>query len=665
MSVFTQKLSRLRCSYSTLLRLSNRREHPQWLVASLSCRRLHLVQSSTQGVEPDDRHETVSKSEIMGENDYAHRLFLNSYKYAKSMMLRNTAHAEVSNEKAKELLEQDWSQKIGNELLSAVKKLSYNISYNDERIDEHLYKNAFVAMHNNHQKLNDQDLITLTRYLVPFCQYLIKEPFCQQFYKQLNLECVKRFMNLSVNNMLALCDTFYEMAHSYKSEYIWYAIRKLGNKPQKLAPHHLIQVLFFLNVCRKLPINMYELEYHLEQCFDELTINEVGVAALGFFKTGTKIKSHWLLSRLMTRTIAELNYTDTVSIGAIAKLIRYSMQLTEINKLKELIDAIVPIESRLTLMTLNHIAHASTRVSLYHEELINTIIKRLNNELTTARIKDFERLIFYLTCFNVDPNKSVYHNVIQELRAAWYTSRAQEIQQFPYVISRLLIFLSYVNLYPTDLIERVMASQFIHNMTTGKYYLVSQGYMVLDYSLQVEVPEYSGPFLREPLRDYLFKRYFLNFKSAESSRANILLTHVLQTCQEMFNNTSDILVDQLLPHFMTRDITFALDEQNRLVSIKDYMSKFEPGEIKRISEEDRKNIRWIVLIMGYQGVLIKHTNETVTRLPIGLLAARIRQLAKIGYTPILVSHVEWEKCETQEERYNYIRQLLFQNDAPE
>lgn len=52
------------------------------------------------------------------------------------------------------------------------------------------------------------------------------------------------------------------------------------------------------------------------------------------------------------------------------------MQLTEINNLKKLIDALLLIESRLTLMTLNHIAHASTRVTLYHEEFMNKLIER-------------------------------------------------------------------------------------------------------------------------------------------------------------------------------------------------------------------------------------------------------------------------------------------------
>ncbi|XP_025163347.1 uncharacterized protein LOC105183367 isoform X2 [Harpegnathos saltator] len=605
----------------------------------------------------NDQNDTVNVSEAMKENEYARNLFLNSYKYRKSIMRQNTAHAHVTNEKATELLKQDWTSKTDYELLSAVKMLSYNIRYSDERIDSLLYENVFTTSRERHQKLSDENLMTLMRHLVPFREHFAQHIFYKQFCRQLNLECVKRFMNLPIDRMLMLCDMLHEMTYTRDSEYIWHSMRKIGNKPGRLEPHHLVQVLFFLNVCRKPPVNTYELEYRLQQCFDDLSINEIGIAALGFFKTGSQIRSTDLLRSIMKKTITNINDIDNISIGAIAKLIRYSMQLTEINLLKKLIDVTMSIEFRLTLMTLNHIAHASTRVALYHEELFNKIIKRVNNELTSARIKDLERLIFFCTSFNIDSSNKIYHNVIEELRDSWYTRRAYEIDQYPHMFSRILGYLSLVNIYPKDLIERIMMPSYIHKLVSRKYYHVSREFFVLNNSLRVEVPDYNGPFLQPSLHNYLLKKYFLNLQSPESSKGNMLLMHVLQTCQDMFNNTSDIMLFQPLPHFMISNIIICLDEQNQLVPVKDYLAKFETGEIKWV-DKNQENIRWIALIMGHHGVLIKDTN-----LPVGLLAAKMRQLVKIGYIPVVVSYIEWKKCETQEQRHDYMRQLLFQNKA--
>lgn len=65
-----------------------------------------------------------------------------------------------------------------------------------------------------------------------------------------------------------------------------------------------------------------------------------------------------------------------------------------------------------------------------------------------------------------------------------------------------------------------------------------------------------------------------------------------------------------------------------------YLSEFPKEEIKRVDKEDTMDVRWIALVMASYGVLIQDTNK-----PVGLLAARIRQLSKIGYTPIMVSFV--------------------------
>lgn len=318
MNVLAQRLNRLRCTYSTLLRLSKQRDHPHRLAAFSGSCKVSIAVPTKEIIDLEDRLD----SEVLKENDYARNIFLNSYRYRKCIAPQNTSYAHVSNEKATELLNEDWSQKSNVELLSAVKKLNYNIYYSQERIEPDLYASAFHTLHDRLEQFKDDDLMILIRHLVPFREHLVWRGFYQRFCKQLNLECVKRFMRLPIDNTFALCDMLYEMTHFRQSEYIWYAIRKFGNKPNKLQPHHLVQVLFFLNVCRKPPVNMYELEYRLEQCFDELSIHELGIAALGFFKTGTRIRSTELLRSIMTKTTANMDLMDNVSIGAIVKLIR-------------------------------------------------------------------------------------------------------------------------------------------------------------------------------------------------------------------------------------------------------------------------------------------------------------------------------------------------------
>ncbi|XP_012223331.1 FAST kinase domain-containing protein 5, mitochondrial [Linepithema humile] len=679
MSVFAQKFSSLRCTYSMLLRLCDKRKCPQWVgtlkerrFSALTWSRVHYaicnwdnLRRSHQFPLPATDQKIVDKfgstinftSDQLKENDYAHNLFLSSLNYKDTVMQPSMTYAHVTNEEALRILEKDWSAPFtkNEEILSVIKKLSYNISSSKESIDRFKYKDVFNALSTQYEKLSDKDLIILMRYIIPFQKHLKDCNFYQNFCEQVDRECTARFLQLNIQETLLLCDILYQMKKIH-SIYIWHSIKKLGNRPSKLKPHQLVQILFFLNVCRKPPINMYELEYRLEQCIDDLSINELGIAALGFFKTGTQIKSANFVTRIIKKTITEMEAVSTVSIGALLKIIRYSMQLTELKTFEDLCTALIPHLPRFTLMSLTHISHACARGSWYDKELMDIIITRFNSELKTARLKDIERLIFSFVSLNIDSN--IYQNVVEELRATWDTSRAREISLFPQVAARTLGYLARKSIYPTDLIQCVMTPAFINKVCYNNHRFLTAEYCVLDYSLRLEVPEYQGPFLKPATCSFLEKKHFEAFvtTTATHSHANLLLTSVLETCQEIFNTTSNISAVRPLPHYAQLDIIFCLDEQNQLVPSEEFISQFKQGEFKRV-DKDSKNVRWIALVLASQSLLIRNTN-----LPIGLLVAKMRQLSIIGYTPIMVSYISWKKCISQQDKCDYIRNLVFKNN---
>lgn len=343
MRVLVQKLGRtLQGTYPALLRLGcdydNHRR--QVLGMLLKCKR--STTSSAVRVDPGKIQgftvpvtvsnitneydiDTSQEKHVQTENTYSHNIFLNSQKYANTVMQPKTTYAYVVNKEALEILKQDWSSMTSAKIVSAVKKLSYNICHNnDEKIEPFKYMEAFNAL--NVQKLTNNDLITMMEHLVPFNSYLGKHGFYNNLCVRIDEECLKRFSKLPKEKILYLCDIIYQMTPKTScrrySKYIWYSIRNLGNKPHKLSSHHLVQILFFLSIYRKPPINMYELEFRLEQCMDELSINELAIATLGFFKTSTKIRSKDFLNRIIQRTVEEIDLIDSVSIGNLIKVIR-------------------------------------------------------------------------------------------------------------------------------------------------------------------------------------------------------------------------------------------------------------------------------------------------------------------------------------------------------
>lgn len=341
MSVFVQKLGRLRGAYSTLLRLGcDNGNHTRQVLGMLakhkrSTSSATLIDSTevqefaastatatANGTATATATVTVGPKKIR-ENTYAHNLFLNSSKYANTVMRPNTTYAYVTNEEALKILEQDWSSMTSAEIVSAVKRLSYNIRYSDTKLDPLEYAKAFNTL--NIKELTDDHLIIVMQHLVPFSNRTSWN-FYENLRKRIDRECMIRFSRLPIEKTLYLCDILYQMtpknSNDFSSQYIWYSIKQLGNKPQKLSPQHLVQILFFLNIYRKPPINMYEFEYRLEQCINDLSINELAIATLGFFKTSTKLRNPALVNYIIERTTAEIDIVDTVSIAGIIKLVR-------------------------------------------------------------------------------------------------------------------------------------------------------------------------------------------------------------------------------------------------------------------------------------------------------------------------------------------------------
>ncbi|KYN06823.1 PREDICTED: FAST kinase domain-containing protein 5, mitochondrial [Cyphomyrmex costatus] len=666
MRVLLQRLSHLRNVNPMLLRGSDSGNLVHW--KALTKRKYSTPSVACVNLEKTLRIHAVNPPVINNKNDngperiqenvYAHNFFLNSWKYAKTVMRPSTTYAYVTNKEALEILKQDWNSMTSDETVSAVKKLSYNFRHNnEEKIESSRYTKAFSGIKT--ENMTDDELVTIMQHLVPFNNHMKNHSFYTNLCMQIERECMRRFLKLPIEKTLYLCDIIYQITcniNKYFSQYIWYSIRKKGNRPHQLSPQQLIQILFFLNIHRKPPINMYEFEYQLEQCKEELSINELAIAALGFFKTSTKIRSANFLEYIIRRSIADITEIHSVSIASIIKLVRYSVDLTELKPLLDLLKILSSYEPHYTLASLTHIAQTCGRVALYNQELMDRIIGRLNKELKTARLKDFERLLYTFSILNINSGNSVYQNVIEELRTTWNTTRASEIQRFPHVASRILGYMTIQNIYPIDLIKYVMAPEFVTRTCQGDYHFLSREYLVLDYSLRIEIPEYDGPFLKPTVRIFLEKKYFdlCQKTNLSSSRANLLFSEVLATCQELFNNTTDISIIRPLPYFTPQDIVLCLNEQNQLVPSKEYLSQFEEVDIKRVDKENSNNVRWIALILGHPGLLIRNCRDK----PTGALAAKMRQLSIIGYMPVMVSYSTWNMLQSQQEKCDYIKSLI-------
>ena len=105
----------------------------------------------------------------------------------------------------------------------------------------------------------------------------------------------------------------------------------------------------------------------------------------------------------------------------------------------------------------------------------------------------------------------------------------------------------------------------------------------------------------------------------------------------MFKSKDAACVYRILPHFTNRDIILCLDEQNNAIPPDLILNQIDTP-IKRIPEEYRNRQKWIAIIFATQTHFARTTHQFT-----GILHAKVRQLRKVGFEPIVVSYIQFQE----------------------
>lgn len=93
----------------------------------------------------------------------------------------------------------------------------------------------------------------------------------------------------------------------------------MGKKTVDLSRTELIYSFFCINVCRKKKVD-FKYEVALEKHINKMNANEMGIVALGFFKSQSQVKMKYLLSSMMQQIKAEISTIHEIPLTAILKV---------------------------------------------------------------------------------------------------------------------------------------------------------------------------------------------------------------------------------------------------------------------------------------------------------------------------------------------------------
>lgn len=411
---------------------------------------------------------TFAKEFKDNENRYAHRVLERNPVYSATIATKDYfADVEViSDDEFQNIITKDFNTESAEGAFVSFKKISLYSSKKEHSISEEMFDGLVKALVEKCLQLSDDELIGILACLRKWCprEKASSRNFAE-LWNAVDKQCSLRMEKWDRNKLLFVADHWYLLHLGRISEFMWHCTVRLSRKPERLTASQLVQCMFYINIRRKFPphISVYDFEYSLQNCLDQLTLDDLGILAMGFFKSEKPIRSQTLLTELMRRIIDSVDTIHEITLAALLKVIRYSLQPTHADVLFVLLDKLMPHVDRVSQLCCTQIALVGTNIYLYHEGTMNKIVQRFVNEIRLARLKDLERLAFALSLYNYEHKMepSIYKLIAEELCRS---ERTLEIQQYPRCLPCCLHYLSLQKVFITEEISKVLDKSFIHDV---------------------------------------------------------------------------------------------------------------------------------------------------------------------------------------------------------
>lgn len=275
----------------------------------------------SRSLHPRTHHDNAENQ--LSENTLAYIVLQNSDKKIETLRVPLEPATSLSEDEIERILCQDWTVLSATEAIDAFEQLSYAAKSKQECFSEAKHGDILKAFSAKLSKLDNEQLRLVFRCLSLWNRiWATKFSAYANFLTQLDNECCKRLAYWNKDEALLMCDYWFSIQMARKASFTLSVLRKLGKKPQRLSSTEFLHYMFVINTCRKPPINIYELEYHLSNIIDEYNISELGIIAMAFFKCQTPIRDGNIIVTMLRKTIEDVNNVQDFCISAIMKITR-------------------------------------------------------------------------------------------------------------------------------------------------------------------------------------------------------------------------------------------------------------------------------------------------------------------------------------------------------
>lgn len=586
-----------------------------------------------------------------GENEFAHRVLESAgvqnllKQHELIPFINKKFHPETSIDA---LLSKNWDECDISEIMSDLESIITYCKTFDVQISDKKFDKFIDTFADRRFELTDDQLLDALKLL----KFLPETPSKHtrnywDLWLAIEQVCLERYHHWDINKRLLTTDHFYQLNLGRSSKLSYDVAIRMGRKIPQLPKEQLLQLMFLLNVTRSAITEMIDIEVNLARSLHRMTIDEVAVVCMGFFKTETRIRDPIVLKLIYEKLKANLDTIESIPLVNIFKVLRHSSKNRDHFLITGLLDAIVPHLSRFSLMACLHVALLGTDLQQCHEKSLSIIVHRFVNEIDKARLKDIERISFIIGLYDFKTPEKLEHKLCQLILRELET-RIDEIALYPRALSQTLSYLALIDpcYCSPEMISTCLNPEFLLAAYGKNYYKYGRDILFLDSFAEIFYGDtYKGNRMIKRVKDYLSNisiDYLPNPEKREKMTfSNRILLEVFEACEEVYGKSR---MYHPLPHFQRPDVILAINtETGDAIDIShNYPQKMSSliltSDLLLEGVRDREKVKLFALVVGGWNQLIRGTG-----CPTGLLKNKILQLRKCGYEPIMFDWEHWPK----------------------
>ncbi|KAK3876256.1 hypothetical protein Pcinc_018943 [Petrolisthes cinctipes] len=578
------------------------------------------------------------------ENEHAHAILRSLPAYHATTVTRGDTVNSGYHHQTHHFTDIEWNNCSAEEVANTFISMSQQCRHRPMDLEDSQYSGLCSVLAQSLRLLTDNQLISVLSALSLWPPTsATTTPNFVALWNSLDHTCTERIRKWDIARMFLVADHWFALRLSRISTYNIQMTKILGRQVTSMGPAQLVQFLFYANLSRKLEpfIIKRDIEKRLIDVLEHLSVEELGVISMGFFKTQTFLKSEKLIENIIKKTRESLEFVSDASLCAILKLLRKSVPALQWKLIYGLLDSLQRELHRLNYMCLLQVALLGNELLIFHPQVMDTIASRFAGDIKGLRLKDIERLTFALMLYNyVPPSRpDIFNLVAQELREP---ERVPEINHYPKCFVSCVVYLTTLGLFPQDLISAALQPSMLNLLSMSRHYS-SMGREVneLDWTLEVEGPQnYKGYRLSPDKRAQLTQEYLGSLPSGPSkylTHQEKLVLDVKDKLGAMLGGPRYLTITFVLPHIQTPDIVFCTNSDGEPVHIPDEYQTLPATSLKQPLHLD-PDFKWNAVVIAGRNSFLRNTEDLR-----GNVEMKRRQLVKLGYQVTVVPYTRFYK----------------------